>query len=265
MTSAGRVIGQLPIQLGTEATTLKNRLESRFGKIITFSLNPGISEHAAAFLSDGHSPNIQFRSESDIDETTVIHEFHHLQLIADGFFVYELMLDPIAVHSRTTFDRLYQTVRAALQHAMFFPLMRDQGLDPTSDLRLELNSKKLAPRGRRPRDLSDFEYAVDLFAAIMSGDELAAGTFRKMLLEHGWDFSVQKADALHAIARSVRSHEPEGEAEAVALALNALFDSEFEFSLTLPSCHSKKESGYQTKIAHIRITFRNNSGTLGRT
>jgi hypothetical protein len=265
MASAERAIGQLPIQLGAVATNLKNRLEARFAKSITFSLNSGIREHAAAFLSDGNSPNVQFRSESDINETTVIHEFHHLQLLADGFFVYELTLDPVAVHSHTTFDRLYQAVRAAFQHAMFFPLMRDQGMDPTSDLRLVLDSKKLAPRGRRQRDLSDFEYAVDLFAAIMSGDELASGRFRKLLLDQGWDFSVQKADALHAIAQSVRFDEPQGEAEAVVSALNTLFDGQFEFSLSLPRCHSKEESWYQANIAQIRITFRNNPVALCRT
>lgn len=251
------VISQLPIQLGPGANGLKSQLEMRFGKGIKFSLNSEMSEHAAALVSEDGTPCIQFRSESDINETAIIHELYHLKFLADGFPQYEMELDAIAQTHSETFYRLYQRIRAALQHASFFPLMRSQGLDPTSDVRLKVGNTKLSSRGDRPRDHADFELAVDLFATMMSGDELASGTFRNGLLVQGWNFSVQKAEALQAIAAGLSFNEPEGEAEALVLALNALFDGEFTFSLVTQKCIPCGQSGYRASVALIRVGFEN--------
>lgn len=259
MTTNETILGQFSVELAPETVSLKNEVERRFGKSIRFTLCTGIPEHAAAFLSEDRSPNIQFRSEADIHETNVVHELNHLKLITDGFPSYELVLDPVAQQYAKTFYRLFQRIRAALQHAIFFPLIRGQGLDPTTDLRLEVDKKRLSPRGGRPRDISDFEYAVDLFAAIMSGDESAADVFRRVLLEQGWSFSVQKAEVLQDITRSARFHEPKGEAEAVVSALNVLFDGQFEFSQDFQRRDSSNNSDYQSNVATVSVAYRVNS------
>lgn len=248
-------ISELPTQLGSETQRLKAEVEARFGKCIECSFSPEMRESAAAYLSEDQSPNIQFRDSTNTDETTIFHELSHLNLIAEGFALYELEMDAVAQQNHELFQRLYQTIRAALQHAIFFPLMRAKGFDPTADVRSKVKRAKPAPRGNRARDLSDFVMAVDLFATMLSRDDDAIDVHRESLLERGWEFSVQKAEESRAISERTVFATPTGEAEAVVAILGALFQGQFTFTLDSWKGDLQKHSGYQLNVATIRVRF----------
>lgn len=202
-------------------------VEADYGRSVLYMLDGSIPEHAAARLDrSDDTPIIEFRTEIDADETTIFHELCHLQLLARGFPIYHLVISPRMLPYKEMIFRVYSRIRAGMQHALFFPIMRSQGFDPTTKARSAIAEMCPAPRGLRERDQNDFELAADLIGTHLAGDPETLDRHIAVLTKAGWLFSIEKAKQACEFMHQCGFDQPQREADALVGALDVLFDGQ---------------------------------------
>jgi len=202
-------------------------VEAAYGRKVLSVVNQDIPEHAAARLDrKDDTPIIEFRTQNDADEPTIFHELCHLQLLARGYPLYNLVISPqMQAHSQMI-DRVYSRVRAAMQHALFFPTMRAQGFDPAIKIRLAIADICPSQRGSRGLKEADLVFAADLIGTHLAGDEEALIQHIAALRDAGWTWSVETAKKAYNFIQQNGFDEPRREAATLVGALDVLFDGQ---------------------------------------
>jgi len=247
-------VTELQIPSTSRTATLEAEVETLFGKKVLYLLRPGIHERAAAVLDrKDDTPTIEFRAEDEIEESTVFHELYHLKLLAEGFPIYNLSFSSAMTPYEGSSRQVYETIRAAMQHAHFFPIMRNQGFDPTAKSRSVITGMKVPQRGNRARDRGDFHNAADLFATHMAGDQIALAAHIEALRRCGWTFSVEKANQAYEVVRRLGFDQPRREADALVAALNVLFEDQPRAILQRWVANRQKRSTYSLNEAELML------------
>lgn len=218
-------IQRLDIIATARTANLMKTVEADYGRKVLYVLDQSIPERAAARLDrNDDTPVIEFRAETEADETTIFHELCHLQLLARGFPLYRFVPTPDMLPYKEMIFRVYSRVRAAMQHALFFPTMRQQGFDPTMKMRSAIAAMGPSQRGSRGRDQNDFELAADLVGTHLAGDEEALEEHIAILRKAGWIYSIEKAKQACELIQQYGFDQPRREADALVGALDVLFD-----------------------------------------
>jgi len=133
-------------------------------KKTVIAVDADLAENVSALAEvwiDG-TPVIKVPAGRNPSEADLVHELFHLKLIADGFgFIRFNKALPPALDAR-----LHQWVKDPIQHTVFFPRMKEMGLNPAEQIeRIASNNQSgFVVQSAQPRDLT----LVPLFALQMA-------------------------------------------------------------------------------------------------
>jgi hypothetical protein len=170
------------VQLSPGATKLLNKVESLYGNPVRTAENPSLGlVHGLAHVGDDGVPEIQINPANGRTEATIVHELMHLMGFAEG--VAKPILGPRSLDTESA-RQFMMSVDDQVEHAYFYPKMRDMGIDPSvagkADLHYFLQQVAIAResgqlKGDQPDELGEAHLALLYFecVAVLQDKDLA--------------------------------------------------------------------------------------------
>jgi hypothetical protein len=159
------------VQLSPAATKLLDRVEKLYGIPVNAVENSNLPAfaHARCYVKYEGTPEIEIDPKIGMNEETIVHELMHLSLFAEG------VPDLILLSGDPAVQGFITDVADQVEHAYFFPTMRELGIDPTVQGKADMH--KFNEQNTVPKlyDLRGADLALNYFTdvAVLDDERLA--------------------------------------------------------------------------------------------
>lgn len=127
--------------LRPNALILLAEVEAAFGKAVCIDEagHYAPNEHGKACVTKDGTPVIKLNPRSDNMERTIVHELFHLRFRAAGFADVSYYFPDLTINKDVLLS-IANTFLQTVEHWMFFPAIREMGIDPTAHLKAALRA-----------------------------------------------------------------------------------------------------------------------------
>jgi len=216
------------IDLSSGAKQLIAEVEEAFGKPVlereVTTWEP--SHYGESSVAEDGTPTVTINSATGKTEATVVHELFHLKLRVEGFPILAYQFPP---GQNTQANREFMSwvgahLRDPIQHSIFYPLMRDIGVDPDAELKTELD-QALARNEFLNLNSATKDTALALYylkaALQLNDDEMLRGIVR-WYKKKGWRDSLTLGKKLSQIVLNAEPQTPDEEIRVFVRCMNLL-------------------------------------------
>jgi hypothetical protein len=216
------------VKLRPEAAEVLEAVERVSGKSVSVSLRDDLAEavQGYSFTAQDGTPTIVLARGKGQNEENIVHELFHLKMLNDGYPLFDFDMSDA---ERSANGKLYLLMRTLIYdpitHSLFYPKMRQMGLDPDSNTREQLQKNRL--RSEQP----SVEWLATYFmkVSLETSDPKLRDEVEHWYEEKGWTVALQRGRALLQVIESL-SEDPESVALIVVKCLNVLFHGQSKFT-----------------------------------
>jgi hypothetical protein len=181
------------------------------------------------------------------NEENIVHELFHLKMLAEGYPLFDFEM-PEA--ERLAHGQFYHTMRTRIHdpitHFLFYPKMRQMGLDPDANTREQLQRNRFLAEQRQASQ--EWLAAYFMKVSLETRDPKIQAELEQWYHEKGWIWALEHGRALVRIANSVRD-DPESFASIVVNCFNELLSGRAVLSIARVE---RREYG-TTIIKHVIV------------
>lgn len=225
------------ISLRPASAHLLHYVEHRFAKPVRCELATNLAQSEGARANerldvDG-TPVVRLDSGSGRTETEVVHELFHLQLRALGFPQDFAITVPPSIDGNIL-QLAARDISAMLEHRLFYPKMRQMGLDPTKAYRDEVENHIAHERppsySSRYPQLLVIDYATVL---LVINDPPLTRRMRMWYAQHGWQDALRRGRNLANYILRLNPDTPPKMRTALSESLKTVFNDTIEIQWSL--------------------------------
>ena len=226
------------LTLSPDAASLKTEVERSFTKTIReerldedIFLSPAASLQAQSSIEPDGTPVVRINTSRGVTERTIVHELFHLKLRAEGFPspVFDRRQPEVA---NLNIESLWNMLRDPIEHAIFFPKMRELGYDPDADVRADLEKAMRDGDFADPAPLSKQDFLTLLYfkALLEVTDTELLSRLNGWYSAKGWTRAIEIAEKLKQAVTDSPLQTRQQQIDAIVGCLNILFEDSFAFS-----------------------------------
>ena len=242
------------VKLRPTSALILNSVEKLYQKPVYIVFRDDLGEGVAGY-SDTRAPVLGIARGEGQNEENVIHELFHLKMQAEGYPLFDFeMSAPQPVLRGDMYKTFRELIYDPITHAIFYPKMREMGLDPDANTRAQLIRNRV--RAKQPGiALPSKEWRATYLMKISleTRDSESKVAVERWYEEKGWDWPITRGKALFQIVATA-STDSAALATVVVSCFNELFGELAEFRVARAE---RRKYGSATKVyVVIRVTPR---------
>jgi hypothetical protein len=222
------------VTLRPAAAQILDAVEQLYGKSIHVVFRDDLREGIQGYsdTSPEGDPVLGVVPVKGQNEENIVHELFHLKMQAEGYPLFDFeMPDTERVARGEFYLRMRELVYDPITHSIFYPKMRQMGLDPDADTRHVLrNNRSRAEQAGTPQPSQEWLATYLMKVSLETGDSKTRAEVEQWYQEKGWTWALERGKALLHIAERVTDN-PESVASIVVSCFNELLAGRAELSI----------------------------------